>query len=252
MAVLLEYGSWRYTFYILAFPGLLWAALWYGLFRDRTAAPLATGRPAMRLSEALRTVPYRLALFQYFATNFTTFLCLSWMNPYLKERFSLSVADAAYYTMIPLLVGATAQWISGYTVDRLFRSRMRSMSRAVPAMAGFAISAAGAAAIPYAPDAPAAAMCFALAAFGAEITISPSWAFCIDLGGKNAGSVSGAMSTAGNFGSFVSANAFPWLQSAFGSAGPYFFLVCGMNVLSALAWTRMRRPDDNAVRGTPG
>jgi ACS family glucarate transporter-like MFS transporter len=156
------------------------------------------------------------------------------------------MADAAFYTMLPLLVGATAQWISGYTVDRLFRSRRRSVSRAVPAIAGFIISALGAFAIPFAPDAASAALCFALAAFGAEVTISPSWAFCIDLGGKNAGSVSGAMNTAGNFGSFVSANAFPWLQGAFGSAGPYFFLVCAMNLMSALAWTRMRMPQSVA------
>lgn len=247
MAILLEFGSWRQTFYLLAIPGILWGALWFAFFRERSAPPFATSGPAMRLSEAMRTVPYRLALFQYFATNFTTFLCLSWMNPYLKQRFSLSVADAAYYTMLPLLVGATAQWISGYTVDRLFRSRLRSFSRALPAMAGFVISAIGAFAIPFAPDAPAAALCFALAAFGAEVTISPSWAFCIDLGGKNAGSISGAMNTAGNLGSFVSANAFPWLQSAFGSAGPYFFLVCAMNLLSGLAWTRMRRPEEVKV-----
>ena len=167
------------------------------------------------------------------------------MNPYLKQRFSLSVADAAYYTMLPLLVGATAQWVSGYTVDRLFQSRLRSISRAAPAIAGFVISAFGAALIPFAPDAPTAAVCFALATFGVEVTISPSWAFCIDLGGKNAGSVSGAMNTAGNLGSFVSANAFPWLQSAFGTAGPYFFLVCAMNLLSGLAWTRMRIPEDH-------
>ncbi|MDZ4798908.1 MAG: MFS transporter [Bryobacteraceae bacterium] len=248
MAVLLEHGSWRNTFYLLAIPGLLWAVLWYVFFRERTVPLPSTGRRAMRLSEALRTVPYRLALFQYFATNFTTFLCLSWMNPYLKQRFSLSVSEAAYYTMLPLLVGATAQWISGYTVDRLFKSRLRAMSRALPAMAGFAISAVGAASIPFAPDALTAALFFALATFGAEITISPSWAFCIDLGGKNAGSVSGAMNTAGNLGSFVSANAFPWLHSAFGTAGPYFFLVCAMNLLSALAWTQMRRPEDNVLR----
>lgn len=240
MAALLEHRTWRDTFYLLAIPGVLWAILWYAFFRERPAAPSAGITAAMRLSEALRTVPFRLALFQYFATNFTTFVCLSWMYPYLKQRFSLSASDAAFYTMLPLLVGASAQWISGFTVDRLFRSRHRAFSRAAPAIAGFLISAVGAAAIPFAPDAPAAAMCFALAAFGAEVTISPSWAFCIDLGGKNAGSVSGAMNTAGNFGSFVSANAFPWLQSAFGSAGPYFFLVCAMNLLSGLAWTRMR------------
>jgi ACS family glucarate transporter-like MFS transporter len=248
MAWLLEHRSWRETFYLLALPGLLWALLWYVFFRDRPAAPAHGTTATLRLSQALRTVPFRLALFQYFATNFTTFLCLSWMNPYLKERFSLSVADAAFYTMLPLLVGATAQWISGYTVDRLFVSRYRAVSRAAPAIAGFLISAVGAAAIPFAHDAGSAALCFSLAAFGAEITISPSWSFCIDLGGRNSGSVSGAMNTAGNFGSFVSANAFPWLQAAFGSAGPYFFLVCAMNVLSAAAWTRMRQPSAAPVQ----
>ncbi|MBC8164379.1 MAG: MFS transporter, partial [Bryobacteraceae bacterium] len=141
-------------------------------------------------------------------------------------------------------VGATAQWISGYTVDRMFASRFRHISRALPAGVGFLISAAGAFAIPFAPDALTATIFFSVAAFGAEITISPSWAFCIDLGGKNAGSISGAMNTAGNLGSFVSANVFPWLQAFFGSAAPYFWFVCAMNVLSAAAWTRMQRPEE--------
>ncbi|HYP14786.1 MAG TPA: MFS transporter [Bryobacteraceae bacterium] len=249
MAWFLETRSWRGTFYLLAIPGILWAGVWYMFFRDRKAgiSQVSAAGPAMRLSNALRTLPFQLAALQYFAANFTTFLCLSWMNPYLKQRFSLSVADAAFYTMTPLLVGASAQWISGYTVDRLFASRFRSSSRALPAIVGFLISAAGAIAIPFAPDAFSATLFFSLAAFGAEVTISPSWAFCIDLGGKNAGSISGAMNTAGNFGSFVSANVFPWLQAAFGSAGPYFMLVCAMNVLSALAWTRMRRPEDTGA-----
>ncbi len=240
MAWLLQQRSWRATFYLLALPGILWALLWFVLFRDRIAAPAVERSGALTLKQALYTTPFRLAMCQYFAANFTTFLCISWMNPYLKQRFSLSTGDAAFYAMMPLLVGATAQWISGYSVDRLFASRFRSRSRAIPATIGFLISTVGAFAIPFAPTAPIAALCFSLAAFGAEITISPSWAFCIDLGGKNSGSVSGAMNTAGNLGSFVSANAFPWLQSAFGTAGPYFFLVCVMNLLSAFAWTRMR------------
>lgn len=247
MAWLLEHRTWRDTFYLLAIPGLVWAALWFLFFRDRppstepqTGAEPQT--PALSLREALRTTPYRLTLYQYFAANFTTFLCLSWMNPYLKQRYSLSVAEAASYTMVPLLVGATAQWISGYTVDRLFSSRFRPVSRTIPAVVGFVVSAAGAISIPFAESAPIATVCFALAAFGAEITISPSWAFCIDIGGKNSGSVSGAMNTAGNFGSFVSANAFPWIQSWAGTANPYFFLLCAMNLLSAVAWSRLRTP----------
>jgi len=239
MAWLLAERSWREAFYWLAAPGLIWAILWYCLFRDRTA-PVDAAASTLSLRDALGTIPYRYALFQYFAANFTTFLCLSWMNPYLKQRYSLSATDAAFYTMVPLLVGATAQTASGYVVDRLFASRRRDISRAAPAIAGFAISAIGAAVIPFAPSAPWAAVCFALAAFGAEATISPSWAFCIDLGGKNSGSVSGAMNMSGNFGSFVSANVFPWIEVYFESANPYFYLLVAFNLLSAVAWTRMK------------
>lgn len=239
MAWLLAQRTWRDSFYLLAIPGLAWAVLWWSFFRDRPVAPSAA--PSISLSAALRTTPFRFALFQYFATNFTTFLCLSWMNPYLKSRYSLSTAEAASYTMIPLLVGATAQWISGSIVDRLYVSTWKRHSRSLPAIAGFSLATLGALSIPWASDAPTAALCFAVTTLGVEITISPSWAFCIDLGGKNSGSVSGAMNTAGNLGSFVSANAFPWIQAWFGSANPYFYLLCVLNIASALAWTRMSR-----------
>jgi len=48
-----------------------------------------------------------------------------------------------------------------------------------------------------------------LAIFGADMTLSPSWALCIDIGKKNAGAVSGTMNMAGNLGSFLTALAFP-------------------------------------------
>lgn len=239
LAWLVERGTWRESFLLLALPGFLWAAIWWLFFRDRSVERPAEG-PALSLGQALRIWPFRLAMLQYFATNFTTFLCLSWMNPYLKQRYALSTAEAAQWTVVPLLVGATAQWISGTAVDRLYATRLRPYSRMLPAALGFGIAAVGALSIPFAESASVAALCFAVATLGAELTISPSWAFCIDLGGRNAGSISGAMNTAGNLGSFVSANAFPWIQGAWGSADPYFYLLCTMNVLSGLAWWGMR------------
>jgi ACS family glucarate transporter-like MFS transporter len=46
---------------------------------------------------------------------------------------------------------------------------------------------------------------------------------------------------AGNLGSFVSANAFPFLQKLTGAADSYFFLVLGMNLLSIACWRGMKR-----------
>lgn len=245
MASLAAAAGWRNSFFWLALPGLAWAAVWYLWFRDRPARPIEEHTPEENagavpsLSEILRTRVMTLAMIQYFATNFTTFLCLSWMNPYLKQRYSLSLSEAAWYTMAILLVAATAQWFAGIVVDKLFAGAMRQRSRQIPAMIGFAISAAGALAIPFASTPAAASLFFAVAAFGAEMTISPSWAFCMDIGGANAGAVSGAMNMAGNIGSFVSANAFPWLQGITGDASAYFFLVAVLNGIGVLCWTRM-------------
>lgn len=250
MAWLLARYEWRTSFYILAAPGLVWAFFWALLFRNEPKQPLhreiSSGKAAAPpFGEVIRSRPMHLAMTQYFFANFTTFLCLSWMNPYLKARYELSTAEAAYYTTAILLIAATAQWATGWLVDRLYRSRRRDWSRRLPAMLGFGVSAVGAVAIPFAPSPALAAAFFSLAAFGAEMTISPSWAFCIDLGGAKSGAVSGTMNMLGNFGSFVSANTFPFLQGLTGSAAAYFWLVALFNAGGALCWLGMKsvRPE---------
>jgi ACS family glucarate transporter-like MFS transporter len=244
MAALLGAAGWRAAFFWLAVPGLLWAAGWALLFRDhpRNPPPRQAAEEAGRPLAALLGSPALwLAMVQYFAANFTTFLCLSWMLPYLKDRYGLSPADAALYSMIPLLVAASSQWATGAFVDRLYRSGWRRWSRRLPAVAGFAVSAAGIVLIPAAGDVRAAVALFTVAVFGVEMTISPSWAFCLDLGGERSGAVTGAMNMAGNIGSFVSANAFPFLRQMTGAADAYFCLVGFLNLAGAACWLAMIR-----------
>jgi ACS family glucarate transporter-like MFS transporter len=162
------------------------------------------------------------------------------MLPYLMKEYRLSDGEAASYAMAPLLLGATSQWVAGWVVDRLYRSRWRAWSRRIPGIAGFALAAAGVLALTRAGSAPAAVLCFTLAAFGADMTISPSWVYCADIAGKNAGSISGSMNMLGNFGSFASANAFPYLQGLTGSASAYFFAAAALNLAGMGCWFRMR------------
>ena len=60
-------------------------------------------------------------------------------------------------------------------------------------------------------------LCLTVAMFGADMTLPPSWAFCIDIGRAHAGAVSGTMNMAGNIGSFVTSLAFPYLLAMTGS-----------------------------------
>jgi ACS family glucarate transporter-like MFS transporter len=73
----------------------------------------------------------------------------------------------------------------------------------------------------------------------------------MDVGGKNSGAVSGSMNMVGNLGSFVSANAFPYLFSLTGSANAYFRVAAFLNILSIPCWVWMRSPwRDGAARKT--
>jgi nitrate/nitrite transporter NarK len=66
---------------------------------------------------------------------------------------------------------------------------------------------------------------------------------CLDIGGKKTGTVSAAMNTAGNFGGFVSTNAFPLLRRLTGSPATYFHAAALLNLVSIACWWSMRSLD---------
>jgi ACS family glucarate transporter-like MFS transporter len=85
-----------------------------------------------------------------------------------------------------------------------------------------------------------------IAIFGADMTLSPSWSFCVDIGKESSGAVSGTMNMAGNVGSFITALAFPYLMAWTGSSLPFFYIAAGLNVLAVILWM-FARPDKPIV-----
>jgi ACS family glucarate transporter-like MFS transporter len=127
-------------------------------------------------------------------------------------------------------------------VDSLYKSSWQAWSRRLPGIAGFVLATAGVFWVSIADSPTGAIVGFAIATFGVEMTISPSWAFCLDIGGKSSGTVSATMNMAGNFGGFVSTNAFPLLRRLTGSAAAYFQAAALLNLAAILCWTAMRSP----------
>ena len=237
--------GWRWAFYLLAIPGFLWALLWIVFFRDypaHAAVPEVRSEqaPGMSFSQIFHSLPMILAMTQYFAGNFTFYIGITWMLPYLTERFKLQPGEAANYAMVPLIAGAVSNWTAGVVVDALYRSRYQRWSRRLPGVAGLLTAAAGIGFVCFAGSPLLAVVGFATAIAGVELTISPSWAYCMDIGGKNSGRVSGAMNMLGNFGGFVSANAFPYLFRLTHSADTYFYVAALLNVGGAACWLWMK------------
>ena len=238
--------GWRTAFYFLGVPGVIWAVCWFICFRNYPESRVAneTEITSQRsLISQFRSPPMLRAMAQYLIGNFTFFICISWMNPYLLNRYSLSPMQAARFSMLPLVCGAVANWISGLLVDGLYRSRFRTYSRRLPGMVGFFLAASGIYKAGVADTPVVAVAAFSLALFGIEMTISPSWAYCLDFGGKHTGSLSAAMNMAGSVGAFASANAFPWLHRWTGASDTYFQTAAGLNLLAVLVWYGMRFHD---------
>lgn len=181
-----------------------------------------------------------LAMGQYFCSNFTFFFTLSWLFPHLKERFALEMLETGMYAMAPLLAGAAGNWVSGLWVDYLYLKGNTKWSRRLPAITGFVLASVGLLASLMADDIVLATLFLSVAIFGADMTLSPSWSYCIDIGKEHAATVSGTMNMAGNVGAFLTALAFPYLKDWTGSATPFFFLATGLNILAIIFWFQMR------------
>ena len=269
VAWLVGAAGWRVAFYLLGGVGFLYAALWWWWFRDlpeeHASVPAAeraliAGRRAAVSKEAAAS-PLRfsalagssnvwIAMGQYFASNFTFFFCLTWLFPYLQRTYGLQAMQAGLLSSAPLIGGAFGNWVGGSLVDVLYRQGRWRLSRQLPAIVGFVLAAAGLLGSLVADQMYAKVLLLAIAVFGADMTLPPSWAFCIDIGRNHAGTVSGTMNMAGNIGSFVTSLAFPYLLIWTGSPSPFFVVGATLNAGAALLWMRAR-PDRPVVAAGP-
>ncbi len=246
--------GWRSTFLLLGVVGLAWATIWFVWFQDdparhnrisraelefiiahRQQAP--TGKPAVLSKDLLLSSKNMwLAMAQYFASNFTFFFTLTWLFPHLRAEYGLEEVEAALYSSVPLIAGAMGNWFAGWLVDRIYRGGRWRLSRTLPAILGFSLAAAGLVSSVYQSEVTGAILFLSVAIFGADMTLSPSWSLCVDIGRENSGAVSGTMNMAGNIGAFLTALAFPYLHAWTGLTTPFFFVGAALNILAIVTW----------------
>ena len=251
--------GWRTSFVLLGVMGVVWAVFWFSWFRDtpethptisdeekqlilltrqqeRGTENIENASSKLTAGQLFGSVNMWLVMCQYFCSNFTFFFCLSWLFPYMKGTYQLGSVEAGIYAAAPPLAGAVGNWVSGTLVDRIYRHDAWKWSRRLPAMIGFGLAAGGLVTSSFMNTPLGAVVCLSVAIFGADMTLSPSWALCIDIGRRHAGAVSGTMNMAGNLGSFVTALAFPYLLAWTGTHNTFFFVGATLNITAAGAW----------------
>ncbi|MCG8526225.1 MAG: MFS transporter [Opitutales bacterium] len=269
MAWLISAVGWRNTFYILGGIGIFWAVAWWYFFRDNPEDHKGVSEEEKAFILENRQKPVKtennlnasillsspnmwFTMIQYFCSNFTFFFSLTWLFPYIKETYDIDAMQAGWLTSLPLIGGAFGNWISGYFMDFLYGKGHWVLSRRLTAIIGFALAAIGLIGSMQMESAMGAVLMLTIAIFGADMTLSPSWSFCVDIGAKNAGVVSGTMNMAGNVGSFVTGLAFPYITAWFAASAlvgegqlfatktdPFFYIAATLNVFAIFMWLLM-------------
>jgi MFS transporter, ACS family, glucarate transporter len=255
--------GWRWTFVANGLVGIVWATIWLLWFRDnpedsRRISPaeleyIEQGRALesttsikASFAEVFTSLNMSLAMVQYFASNITFFVSLTWLPSYLKNQWA-DDPRAVYWSAMPLIFAAFANWVAGAMVMKLYQRGYHFGSRRITAICGFTLGVAGLLLATQTDNLYLFIFWFSVATFGVDMTLSPSWAFCNDIGGGHSGAVSGSMNMTGNIGAALSAIMFPLFQSAqTGSANAFFLLAAGMNMVAIVAWLFMnpnRRSD---------
>jgi sugar phosphate permease len=246
--------GWRVSFYVFGCVGLIWAVLWFRWFRDHPADQAGiTANERAEIGPDVRTVtpvatPWRQLFGQanlwwimlmYHANAWCGFFFLTWLHTFLANGRGYTPQDLVAYSWLPFVFGAVANLAGGCASDALVkrlglkRARRLLGCGAYLATAGFVLAT-------IATDDKVLSVVFLALGYGcSDFALPGAWAVCLDVGGKHAGTVTGAMNMAGQLGSFLTTVLFGYIVAVFGSYNAPLVPIAVMSVIGALAWLKI-------------
>jgi ACS family hexuronate transporter-like MFS transporter len=140
--------GWRTMFFLISAVGIVWAFIWYALFRDKpenssrvnkAEIELITSSPKDRVEIENTTVDWRFILthpalvannIAYFAFGYMLFFATLWLPGYFLSQHNLNLKSVGWYLTIPWLVAAIFLKAGGFLSDWLYqKTGSRRLSR---------------------------------------------------------------------------------------------------------------------------
>jgi sugar phosphate permease len=218
VVAMLSSVHWRQTFMVFGLVGVGWAAAWFWWFRDDPHAHPRVNAAELRLIGHAPPAPHRrvpwgallrarslIALCaMYGFAIYGWYFYITWLPTYLLRARGFDLRQVGWLAALPLLAIAAGVLVGGWASDVLARHWSPRTARRLPGIIGLPLAALAVvgALVTSAPI--TAALLLAAAAGLAALGVSPAWAVCLEIGGRHAGVVSGAMNTFGNLGGTLS------------------------------------------------
>jgi MFS family permease len=220
VALVMTAVGWRHAFEIFGCLGVVWAVAFFLWYRDdplenkqmnaaerelvKSSAKLASGHRNLPWGKLARSRQAWLICGQYFSHSWAWYFYMTWLPTYMRNGRHLTFASTALASAVPLFMAGLGDPVSVFLAARLSKSIGLVRARRTIALIGFTGGAALLLLSTLIADAVTAVLVIGLAAFTLELVMSVAWSTTMDVGGKFAGTVSGAMNMWGNIGGALS------------------------------------------------
>jgi len=213
--------SWRQAFMVFGCIGVVWAVFFYRWYRDHPRenpdlndAERHLLQPNEGLSAGHAHVPWRkliaspqvwLLCGQYFCCSYVWYFYITWLPTYLKEARGLDLGASALLGILPLFMGGIGSMVGGFIATPLTRATGSLVkARRLLAYVGYTTAGLMLLVSTHLHHPLAAMLAMGVASFSNDLVMPGSWGACMDVGGKYAGTLSGAMNMMGNIGGAIS------------------------------------------------
>jgi MFS transporter, ACS family, glucarate transporter len=245
----MRYG-WRASFYLFGLLGAGWAIVWYRWFRDSPAEMPKVGQQevaeigiSVRSHRALPwTVGIRSGNLWGMMTmaasyGYTLYFFQSWFPTYLVKGRGFT-ETGLLLSSLPFFVGACANGCGGFVSDALVRRLGLKWGRRSLGLAGLGSAALFMIAVMLTEQKLWALIFLSLSYGGIAIQQPGVLGVCLDIGGKYAGAVTGAMNTATYVAAFLSSVVYGYIVKSYGYNAPFIPMIV-LLLISVLLWFRI-------------
>ncbi len=245
--------GWRISFFVFGLVGVAWAVAWYWWFRDtprekagvtaeeiaEIGSPVAGSHHGLPWRAVLRRPNMWWIMVGYHAHCWPAFFYLTWLFTFLENGRGFSKMDLLRLAWVPFVFGAAANLLGGIASDYLVKRVGLKWGRRTIGLVGHGLSAVFIAAALFTKDKELTIIFLGLGYAGSDFALPAAWAVCLDIGGKHAGVVTGAMNTAGQMGSFLATVLFGHLVQSYGGYDLPMIPIIVMAVVSMAVWFKI-------------
>jgi len=247
----IRYG-WRTSFYLFGIVGTVWAAVWYGWFRDSPAEKPGVSQVELDETSGLPPAPahgfpWQIALrSESVLAMLGTAFCYVYVCTFFQTRFHTFLVRGRGFSegslalsALPYAIAACANLAGGAVSDAMVRRLGVKWGRRSLGIVGLGSACLFTIAAMMTRQQLPTVILLSLV-YGA-ITFQQSGVFgvCLDIGRKHAGSVVGLMNTSAQVGGLLSSVAYGYIVDRFHSYDAPFVPMAALLGLGALLWFKI-------------